>query len=811
MINNKNKKGFTLVELLVVVIIVAVLAAIVLPTYQRYVLRSHAGEALNLLDMVKVRQNVTVAKSPSRTYISQAAALIPLTATATEVPSGADLIVNGDYTITLNNTDQCAVVIYKQDNQEKFRFAASYTQPGVACSGSICSSFGSFTTDVASVCDIPTEPGPNCTRPVEGCALSTMWSNAACACVSCPNTCLPPNHWGNDCMCLSSGCVEQSCQPGEHFDPDPEVCACVPDECPACLSNKIRVPTEEDRCNCECPPALPYWNASLQICEEQPEECTKTCEGDEVLNDVNCSCSCPSDKPISGDNHTCKDCGDLCGKDGITLTWNGSTCVGTCEEGYVWSQDSNSCVTCYELYGASKPLWVASNSTISDDNLCSVKSGSCEPCPASKPIWDGRKCLACYELKTSTLISQYGNGPIYQNGRCVSCYEAYGSGAPVWSSTYNNCISCAQANPARVRCSSGSGNGGGTGVIGLGPEEKDEYGMEEYLGTSLPIRFKDFLEEYNSGNINAYAYKAGALLAGLQDPDTPYCTGRVEVETQYINTTPQCSAQGQTAPCRYNCPASTMLFPVDPWNPHPDACGANIINGGWDSCFCDPGMGRFVCPQYCDTVPSGVYDVQVSPPNCTQGGIVTCQNQIQSLGTQGDCYSTWHGAASYVPAKPKWVVDSSNTTTGGYCAPCGEVSVTPCSQSSQDCGITRDAFSGSVWNGSSCVTLNNYQIYGNQCLTFSGRPMVKCEAQYSDSGNLLCKEAYYWGCNYDDTNYTCNGSNCRKKTSAATNVQAFLGSCEYFKQVAHGPYNKAYYAVSKLGINEGLIGDVITE
>ncbi|EIM01267.1 pilin, partial [Rhodanobacter sp. 115] len=51
---NNMQKGFTLIELMIVVAIIAILAAIAIPAYQNYLIKSQVTEGITLMDGAKV-------------------------------------------------------------------------------------------------------------------------------------------------------------------------------------------------------------------------------------------------------------------------------------------------------------------------------------------------------------------------------------------------------------------------------------------------------------------------------------------------------------------------------------------------------------------------------------------------------------------------------------------------------------------------------------------------------------------------------------------------------------------------------------
>jgi type IV pilus assembly protein PilA len=105
---NTVQRGFTLIELMIVVAIVGILAVVAIPAYQDYATRAKVSEAISMASQVKA--------SVSEAYISNGS--LPITNSDAGLPPKADItttyvesaeVSNGLITVALQGTGVTAV------------------------------------------------------------------------------------------------------------------------------------------------------------------------------------------------------------------------------------------------------------------------------------------------------------------------------------------------------------------------------------------------------------------------------------------------------------------------------------------------------------------------------------------------------------------------------------------------------------------------------------------------------------------------------------------------------------------------------
>jgi type IV pilus assembly protein PilE len=90
---SRRRNGFTLIEVMITVVIIAILASIAIPSYQRYVIRAKRSAAqAQMMEIANRQQQFLLA---NRSYADKTT----LTSSGYSLP--ADIAANYDYTITV--------------------------------------------------------------------------------------------------------------------------------------------------------------------------------------------------------------------------------------------------------------------------------------------------------------------------------------------------------------------------------------------------------------------------------------------------------------------------------------------------------------------------------------------------------------------------------------------------------------------------------------------------------------------------------------------------------------------------------------
>ena len=338
-----NKKGFTLVELLTVVLIVVILATIGLPAYHRAVLKAHTAEVNNLLSMVRTRQNINYSKNHAYAddFLDpslQKIALGPTDYEKTEPGTPNIKTVNTNYELEIVNTpatentpaQSCVIGRYRPvkadgTKETKFTLAIAYTKNGLACEDgpgigwSVCKSLGDavVSTDLSEVCAGQAYGQESCPNTCAPCYYQDM-DTCACEPVSVdlpnsnytfdenvPGTCMSCKYRGESCQNASPTAipVEYTIDTTNHtINANPGIIDTIFQCTDVNLALGDTTPVgcaEEADGHClkylyNCHSAYyKRWNCSTcqWFCDFHGDE-EAICNGEQVWNNSTCSCTC---------------------------------------------------------------------------------------------------------------------------------------------------------------------------------------------------------------------------------------------------------------------------------------------------------------------------------------------------------------------------------------------------------------------------------------------------------------------------------------------------------------------------------------
>lgn len=453
---SKSKKGFTLTEVLVVVLIISVLAAIVYPMYTKVITKSRAVEAINLLEMVRNKQLQKFAKD--KAYYTAASGLGQLTSSGEQTAEGNVLKIK-DYTLSLNSDKSCMTASYVKNGKSIFSFSSSYERSGLGCTGDICSSFGNIIGTSKDVCNCGSKTCSN---------GETLDENTCqCQCLRGCNSggkCFDP-YGGGDSRPCASGCGTESsisscggpvwtgsCAAPYLKEPISQACpsggtqtrsctatceggtcgawsACVggktacPSSCPSGQKRDAAVVNQEDGACCVAKTACP---ASCPAGQKRDTSISYSEDGSCCTAQSACPATCESGKKRNpAVNYT--EQGECC----IAKTACPASCpTGQQRDTNISYSEDGSCCTAKTACPSSCPAGQERDISISyteDGNCC--KSKNCDPakasaCTGSAGTWDAGGCsCTCTTPKvlTGSICGCPTETPYEYSGKCNQC------------------------------------------------------------------------------------------------------------------------------------------------------------------------------------------------------------------------------------------------------------------------------------------------------------------------------------------------------------------------------------------------------
>jgi type IV pilus assembly protein PilA len=150
------QKGFTLIELMIVVAIIGILAAIAIPAYQDYTIRSQVTEGLTLASDIKAGVAEYMAQTGTWPANLQEAGVASAGGTAADKQAR--------YVSSIDVTDGTIQIVYGKDANAKITNATLDIQPMVNVNGDVVWVCGNATdpTNASAV------PGPGATASPNG-------------------------------------------------------------------------------------------------------------------------------------------------------------------------------------------------------------------------------------------------------------------------------------------------------------------------------------------------------------------------------------------------------------------------------------------------------------------------------------------------------------------------------------------------------------------------------------------------------------------------------------------------------------------